>query len=254
MSISALNTHVQPADMEAAVEFAGIIKALVSLATSEALLLDLGSKSHRIREIFDSRSSLGEEKFVSAIFEWSSMPRRMRKDLLAVSEFSDLLPPLLALGNTDMDWLDRLTLVSSLGESLSEVAKIPGDLQWEVMHFLDPVRVPLCPQWVFNPETETGALALLTNEEYDLFGANQAEGYSNIAFAVDYLKQALFAAGLNPFGDGPYAMDCFLAMVYGIYMSTVLEMRMTKEFIKILPPLVGVARRLLGVKGESKCQ
>jgi hypothetical protein len=35
--------------------------------------------------------------------------------------------------------------------------------------------------------------------------------------------------------------------VYGVYMQTILRMRMTKEFTNLLPPLPELTRRLLGV-------
>ena len=39
----------------------------------------------------------------------------------------------------------------------------------------------------------------------------------------------------------------FLAAVYGVYMFTVLRMRMTQEFTRLVPPLPDLIRRLLGV-------
>ncbi len=48
-------------------------------------------------------------------------------------------------------------------------------------------------------------------------------------------------------GPGLLGTDVFLAAVYGVYMQTVLRMRMTKEFTNILPPLPDLIRRLLGV-------
>jgi hypothetical protein len=44
-----------------------------------------------------------------------------------------------------------------------------------------------------------------------------------------------------------FGVDVFLAAVYGIYMYTVLRMRMTQEFNKVVPELPDLIRRLLGV-------
>lgn len=38
-----------------------------------------------------------------------------------------------------------------------------------------------------------------------------------------------------------------MAAVYGVYMYTVLAMRMSKEFNRVLPTLPDLVRRLLGV-------
>ena len=39
----------------------------------------------------------------------------------------------------------------------------------------------------------------------------------------------------------------FLAAVYGVYMYTVLRMRMTREFNQLVPQLPDLIRRLLGI-------
>ena len=41
--------------------------------------------------------------------------------------------------------------------------------------------------------------------------------------------------------------DVFLACVYAVYMYTVLRLRMTQEFNRIVPELPDLVRRLLGV-------
>ncbi len=55
------------------------------------------------------------------------------------------------------------------------------------------------------------------------------------------------AAGFTAAGPGLSALDVLLAAVYGVYMYTVLRMRMTREFNRVVPPLPDLVRRLLGV-------
>ena len=55
------------------------------------------------------------------------------------------------------------------------------------------------------------------------------------------------AASFRPQGGGALATDVFLACVYGVYMSTVLGLKMSREFNSLIPPLPQLARRLLGV-------
>ena len=44
-----------------------------------------------------------------------------------------------------------------------------------------------------------------------------------------------------------FGADVFLACVYSVYMYTVLRLRMTQEFNRIVPELPDLVRRLLGV-------
>ena len=48
-------------------------------------------------------------------------------------------------------------------------------------------------------------------------------------------------------GASPYAVDVYLAAIYGIYLYTVTRLRMTQEFNKVIPQLPDLVRRLLGV-------
>ena len=54
------------------------------------------------------------------------------------------------------------------------------------------------------------------------------------------------AASFRPEGGGRLGTDVFLVAVYGVYMSTVLGLKMSQEFNAIVPPIPQLARRLLG--------
>ncbi|RLD17523.1 MAG: hypothetical protein DRI69_12120, partial [Bacteroidetes bacterium] len=45
-----------------------------------------------------------------------------------------------------------------------------------------------------------------------------------------------------------FGTDVYLACVYVIYAYTVLRMRMTQEFNKVMPQQIEFVRRILGVK------
>ncbi len=55
------------------------------------------------------------------------------------------------------------------------------------------------------------------------------------------------AAGFTAAGPGLFGVDVLLAAVYGVYMYTVLQMRLTREFNQVVPQLPHLVRRLLGV-------
>jgi hypothetical protein len=121
------------------------------------------------------------------------------------------------------------------------------DLPFELLHFTDPDRYWPWTRWMWDPRTGTGALPLVTMDDVDLGGASRAEVYARVGEAIAFVRETGRAAGFTPAGESPFALDVFLACVYGIYMYTVLRMRMTREFTRVVPELPGLVRRLLGV-------
>lgn len=124
----------------------------------------------------------------------------------------------------------------------------PGfDLPGELLHFTYPDRYWLWTRWMWDPRIETGSLRLVTMEELDLSGAGRGDTYIRVGEAVTFVHETGRAAGFTARGEATFAIDVFLASVYAIYMYTVLRMRMTQEFNKIVPDLPDLVRRLLGV-------
>lgn len=124
----------------------------------------------------------------------------------------------------------------------------PGfDLPGELLHFCEPERYWLWTRWMWDPRTETGALRLVTTDEFDLTGARRGETYLKVGQALAFVDETGRAVGFTGFDRSPFAIDCFLACVYAVYMYTVLRMRMTQEFNRIVPGLPELVRRLLGV-------
>jgi hypothetical protein len=62
-----------------------------------------------------------------------------------------------------------------------------------------------------------------------------------------FVEETGKAAGFTAAGPGLFGADVFLAAVYAVTMYTVLRMRMTREFNRVIPPLPDLVRRLLGV-------
>ncbi|HET6953033.1 MAG TPA: hypothetical protein VFI47_21815 [Acidimicrobiales bacterium] len=121
------------------------------------------------------------------------------------------------------------------------------DLPGELLHFTYPDRYWLWTRWMWDPRIETGSLRLVTMEELDLAGFGRGDTYVRIGEAVTFVHETGRAAGFTAHGEPTFAIDVFLASVYAIYMYTVLRMRMTQEFNKIVPDLPDLVRRLLGV-------
>jgi hypothetical protein len=134
----------------------------------------------------------------------------------------------------------------------------PGfDLPSELLHFTAPDRWWLWTRWMFDPRTGTGSLPLVTVEDFELDGGSRAESYLRVGEAVAFVNETGKAVGFTDMGargpggvpheDSLFGADVFLACVYSVYMYTVLRLRMTQEFNRIVPELPDLVRRLLGV-------
>lgn len=124
----------------------------------------------------------------------------------------------------------------------------PGfDLPGELLHFADPERYWLWTRWMWDPRTETGALRLVTADEFDLSAPSRGASYRRVGEAVAFVNETGKAVGFTSMGAGLFGIDIFLACVYAVYMYTVLRLRMTQEFNRIVPELPDLVRRLLGV-------
>lgn len=121
------------------------------------------------------------------------------------------------------------------------------DLPAELLHFTYPERHWPWTRWMWDPRIETGSLRLVTMDEFDLGGPTRGDVYLRVGEGVAFVQETGAAVGLVSVGEGPFGIDVYLGCVYGIYAYTVLRMRMTQEFNKIVPELPDLVRRLLGV-------
>ena len=124
----------------------------------------------------------------------------------------------------------------------------PGfDLPSELLHFTAPDRWWLWTRWMWDPRAGTGSLALVTTEDFDFDAPDRGEGYLRVGEAMAFVNETGKAVGFTDLGSGLFGADVFLACVYSVYMYTVLRLRMTQEFNRIVPELPDLVRRLLGV-------
>ncbi len=121
------------------------------------------------------------------------------------------------------------------------------ELAGELLHFTFPNRFWLWSRWMWAPKTRTGALPLVVTEDYSFEGRTEGESYMRIGKAVAFVHEVGDAAGFQTFSKNMFGTDVFLSSVYVIYAYTVLRMRMTQEFNKVMPGLTEFSRRLLGV-------
>lgn len=142
-------------------------------------------------------------------------------------------------------------------------SNIRFDFASELLHFTDPDRYWLWTRWMWDPKVKTGALPLVTYSSFDLEGETVGDVYMRVGEAVAFVHQVGEAAGFQSIRKSIFGTDVYLSCVYVIYVYTVLRMRMTQEFNKVVPQLPEFSRRLLGVykvpaenqtQGENKIQ
>lgn len=126
-------------------------------------------------------------------------------------------------------------------------APVRRDLAGECLHFADPERHWLWSRWMWDPEARTGALPLVMVDDFDFAGNDAGAVYLRVGAATAAVIATARDLGFQRMGASPYAVDVYLAAIYGIYLYTVTRLRMTQEFNRVIPQLPDLVRRLLGV-------
>jgi hypothetical protein len=231
-------------DTPSALEFQREIQARISPGELAAIGADLARKSGALRELLTPGAEL-DRAALHQVLRWVFGARRHSGELL------DAIGPR-PLGAAIARLLDPGEDVAARFDAFDAVlAGLPGpgfDLPGELLHFASPGQYWLWTRWLWNPATKTGALPLVITEDIDLTeGASRGEVYLTIGRATAFVDETGKAAGFTSAGPGLLGTDVYLAAVYAVYMYTVLRMRMTNEFNRLLPPLPALVRRLLGV-------
>ncbi len=232
-------------DTASAQEFQREIAERISPDELAAIAADLGRKSQALRDLLAPGAARLDRAALKQALRWIFAGRRHADEILDSvgpqrlgAAIGDLLDP----GEEPAARFDRFDAV------LAGIGGPGFDLPGELLHFTLPGQYWLWTRWLWNPETGTGALPLVITDDLDLTGgATRGQVYLTVGRATAFVDQTGKAAGFTVAGPGLFGTDVFLAAVYGIYMYTVLQMRMTREFNKLLPPLPDLIRRLLGV-------
>lgn len=239
-------TPGQVVDTESAREFMRETLGKITEAELEAIADELEVKHRRFRALLagPGPSRLGEADLRRMLRSIFSTRRR-------VGELFERVGPARLAG-----WIDDLLYradpvaarVQAFYDRLDGTApSVRYDLASELLHYTDPDRYWLWTRWVWDPSTRTGALPLVTMEEYDLDAATMGEAYLRVGRAIAFVHETGRAAGFTRIGDGRFGVDVYLACVYCVYVYTTVRMRMTQEFNRVIPPLPELCRRFLGV-------
>jgi len=228
-------------DGEAALEFMKEATKLATATELETIGARLADKSARFRERLghDRIASLDADGFTEIVSQIFSIRRKAGR-LIKINGIDTLRGELQALlHGTDRlaTRIDRFTARITGLERAMIVA-----LATESLHFTDPERYWLWTHWIWNPDTKTGALRLVTHDAAQLVPEARSESgplhlgadsdgvtYERVGWATNLLDQHGHVAGYARAARGLFGTDIFLACVYAVYMATMFRLtsRMT---------------------------
>ena len=230
-------------DTQSAQEFRREILDRITAAELQGIAAGLERKSRAMRDLLEpgtrpDRAAL--RQVLRLVFA-----ARRRADQILDTVGADRLGAAITdlLGRDD----DLTTRFDRFDAVLSGLPAPAFDLPGEVLHFTYPGQYWLWTRWIWDPGPKTGALGLVTTDVDLAAGASRGEVYLTVGRATAFVDETGKAAGFTDAAPGLFGTDMFLAAVYGVYMYTVLRMRMTREFNQLVPQLPDLIRRLLGI-------
>jgi hypothetical protein len=233
-------------DLTAAKEFMKETLDRVNRDELVSIASDLEAKSKRFQELLHAdRIHQLENEHVEEILRSVFATRRRYKQLLEANPHESMKGHMkdLLYGNDKVEerfqkFVDNLT---GLDDNLR------SDLAGEILHFTHPEQYWLWGRWMWDPQKRTGAIPLVTTEEFDLQGQTEGEIYLKVGKGIAFVHSIADAADFQFISRTLFGTDVFLSCVYVVYAYTVLRLRMTQEFNKVMPGLPEFSRRLLGV-------
>ena len=234
----------QVVDTESAQEFMREALGKITEAEQNAIAFELQKKHARFCELLSKPRRLSADELrvlLRAIFS----TRRRVPDFLDGPVAGELPAWIDDLLRSDAPVAERFQVFYDRLAGFPDTLR--HDLASELLHFTSPDDYWLWTRWVWDRTTRTGALPLVTQEEYELSGETAGETYLRVGRATAFVHETGKAAGFTRIGEGTFGVDVYLACVYGVYVYTTVRMRMTQEFNRVIPPLPELCRRFLGV-------
>jgi hypothetical protein len=245
-------------DTPSALEFEREIMSRVSEAELRGIAADLGRKSEALQDLLSAGPSRLDGPTLRQVLRWVFATRRKADQILGsvgAKPLAAAVAGLLDEGAPVADRIDRFdAALARFGAAAARAAgpAVPAwplfDLPAELLHFTAPDRYWLWTRWLWDPGARTGALALVTTDDVGLGqGATRGSVYLSVGRALAFVDETGKAAGFTASAPNLFGADVFLASVYAVSMYTVLRMRMSREFNRVVPALPDLVRRLLGV-------
>lgn len=232
----------QVVDTPSAQEFMREAMEKITLEELDAIERQVAAKSAMFQDALapDRIAGLSDAELQPVLHAIFAIRRKIKE-----LEIPDLRERITELIYGDVDLAARF---QSFCDALPQLeTNVRYDFASELLHYTRPDDYWLWTRWMWDPETETGSLRLVTMDDFDLHAPKLAETYLRVGEAIAFVNETGQAAGFTRIGDRTFGADVFLACVYAVYTYTVLRLRMTNEFNKVMPELPEMARRLLGV-------
>ena len=233
-------------DIEAAREF---MKETLSKVDKQ-ILIDIAKTLEEKSLLFQNLLSkddileLTKEDFDQILDKIFSI-RRKKDKLYEIISFENLKPAIYDLLHSSDKIEKRFQVFFDVLGDLNTSLKY--DLTGELLHFSYPEKYWLWSRWMWDPKNKTGAIPLVTSEEFDLQGKKMSETYMKVGKGVAFVHSVAESAEFQFINRSLFGTDVYLSCVYIIYAYTILQLKMTKEFNEVMPGLTEFSRRLLGV-------
>jgi hypothetical protein len=237
------DASIAEVDVPTAKELLEQVHQHVSVQELGALVGELQVKSGALRALLCGPKPSAQD--VRVALEWTFVARRRASAVLGARSEQELAGWVGGLlDEASGSRAERLERFCAQAGPLAPPAA--AELGAELLHFTAPERNGLWTRWIWSSESATGALALLIGEDYELDGGGIGATYERVCEAIAVLDASPEAAAFARPGSGRLGTDVLLACTYGVYMRTVLGLKMTNEFNALVPPMAQLARRLLG--------
>jgi len=233
-------------DAPSAVEF--MREALIKISEEEisAVAAELEEKHAAMRSSLDAaRLEAAPAEEARRLLGSTFATRRRAGAILEAIPAEDMGAAIHALVYGDGEVTARFMAFDQRLEMIA--APTRREFAGECLRYADPDRYWLWSRWMWDPKAETGALPLVLVTDYDLHGPDAGSIYGKVGAAVKAVVETADQIGFHRMRASRFAVDVYLAAIYGVYLYTVLRMRMTQEFNKVVPELPALVRRLLSV-------
>ncbi len=235
----------QVVDTASAREFMKEIAAKISPQDLESLVASLVQKSDLFFKVLgEGRAKEATPQDLTKVLKSIFSSRRRVDKILSLIPPAELALHIDQLLHGSQNLPERFERFNQI---FADFPELSFDLPSEFLHFTYPDQYWLWTRWMWDPRTETGSLTLVTTEEFDLHADGRGAAYLKVGEAVAFVSETGKAVGFTTFGEGLFGLDVYLACVYSVYMYTVLRLRMSQEFNRIVPQMPSLVRRLLGV-------
>ena len=189
-------------------------------------------------------SSLNEDS-LNEIFRYIFVIRRKKSVLSEKYSFEQYNTGIKDLLYGDGELSDRYQTFIDTFREVDPV--LTFEMASEILHYTRPDQHWLWSRWLWDHKNNTGAIPLVTNEEFKLEGSTYGERYMSVGKAIAFIHSMAESAEFQFINRTLFGTDVFLSCVYVIYAYTVLKIKMTDEFNKVMPGLSEFSRRILGI-------